>query len=249
MGTCDLFLQRLGADGPDGQPRRMTELPGTVAVPAFTRDGRWIAFHRVINGERDVWIIPATGGTPVNLTNRPGMDAFPAFSPDGSRMAFVSDRLGGQHLWVVGYANGRLTGTPRQLTSGDGSEVSPSWSPDGRRMLVVRQGGNDSDACVLDLDGGGPPRAVTHGVPVEYAVWGPKADSVMVAAFWDKLRLEVRNVRLQDGAVEREEPPLVLATTNYDPTFDVSADGRIVAFASTSISGDIWIADGLDGRR
>jgi Tol biopolymer transport system component len=249
LGSCDLFLQHLGAAGPEGQPRRMTDLPGTVAVPAFSRDGRWIAFHRVVNGERDIWIMPAAGGPPVNLTDRPGMDAFPAFSPDGSRMAFVSDRLGGQHLWVVGYANGRLTGTPRQLTSGDGSEVSPSWSPDGRRMLVVRQHGNDSDACVLDLDAGGPPRAVTHGVSVEYAVWGPKPDSVMVAAFWDKLRLEVRNVRLRDGAIEREEPPLVLATTNYDPTFDVSADGRIVAFASTSISGDIWVADGLDGRR
>ena len=42
--------------------------------PAWSPDGEWIAFYRVLAGERDIWILPAGGGTPVRI-NREVMAA------------------------------------------------------------------------------------------------------------------------------------------------------------------------------
>jgi Tol biopolymer transport system component len=248
LGTCDLFLQRIDGRGPEGQPQRLTDLPGTVALPAFSRDGRWVAFHNVVNGERDLWIVPTKGGRAAPLIVRPGTDACPDFSPDGQSMAFVSDRDGGQHIWVSAFADGRLTGEPRQLTSGESADIAPSWSPDSRHVLYVCQHSGDSEATLIDATVQSPPRAITQGVTVKWVAWGPRTDSVLVAAAWDNRRVEVRTVRLGDGAVESEDPPIVLAPAETEPTFSVSADGRIVAFLSASTTGDIWVADGLGAR-
>ncbi len=249
LGSSDLFLQHLGAAGPEGQPRRMTDLPGTLAMPVFSRDGRWIAFHRVVNGERNIWIMPSVGGVPMKLTNRAGVDIHPAFSTEGARMAFISDRQGGQHVWVVGFADGRMVGIPRQLTFGEGVDYHPSWSPDGHRIVFYRNLGNDSDAWVVDSDSGGRARAVTHGVWVENVRWGHRGSEALVSARWDRRAVEVRRVLIENGSSRQEEPPLVLGPIGSQGSFDVSADGRIVAFDLTAVTGDVWVADGLPGGR
>ncbi len=249
LGSTDLWWQALGAAGPVGPPRRLTELPGTLAVPAFSPDGRWIAFYRVVSGERDIWVIPAAGGEAVNLTNHPGIDIHPAFSPDGRELAFVSERAGGQHVWVVGFANGRQVGEPRQVTSGEGVDFGPSWSPSGRRLLFNRQSAGDSDAVIAEVDATAAIRRVTRGVWVQWVKWGPDAGTVFVAARWDKRHLEIRTVSLATGMDRPVDPPAVLGAAEFAGSFDLNADGSILAFDKATTTGDIWIAEGLRGSR
>jgi Tol biopolymer transport system component len=245
LGSYDLWLQALGPSGPQGAPRRLTDLAGTVAVPAFSPDGRWIAFHRNVDGERDIWIIPGAGGVAVNLTNRPGVDAHPAFSPDARRVAFVSRREDGEHLWLGGFANGRLAGQPRPLTSGDAAEFGPTWSPDGRHLAFGRHGGDDIDAWVLDVNGGDPPRRLTHGAQVRWVRWGPDPSWVLVAARWGTAQTELRRLSLDGRTSEPVDPPLLFAGDGSYADFDVSADGQILASTATTVTGDIWLATGL----
>ena len=248
LGSIDLWSQALAAGGLEGPPRRLTDLPGSVAVPAFSPDGRWVAFHRVVNGERELWVMPSEGGAPAPLTDHPGIDVHPGFSPDGTTMAFVSDRSGGQHVWVAAFRGALPLGEPRQVTFGEGSDQAPSWSPGGERLVFIRSLGQDSDVWTVGL-GDGSIRRVTNGVWVQWVRWGPTDDSVLVAANWDRRHVEVRRVSLADHSAEPIDPPVVMGQAGFQGGFDLSRDGRTLAFDIATITGDVWVADGLpDGR-
>ena len=56
----DLWI--VSRDG--GEARRLTSGVGVEALPCFSPDGSMIAFTGEYDGNRDVFVIPATGGVP-----------------------------------------------------------------------------------------------------------------------------------------------------------------------------------------
>jgi len=51
-----------------GAAARLTADEGRDVMPRFSPDGRWIAFTGEYQGNRDVYVIPATGGPAKRLT-------------------------------------------------------------------------------------------------------------------------------------------------------------------------------------
>src|SRR5512136_1454603 len=66
----DLWAARL--DGSD--VRRLTADEGIESNPAFSPDGRLIAFSAQYEGNTDVYVVPVEGGVPKRLTWHPGSD-------------------------------------------------------------------------------------------------------------------------------------------------------------------------------
>jgi TolB protein len=89
--------------------------------PAFSPDGRWVAFAARDSGRTDVFAIPAGGGAPARLTNL-GAARAPMFSPDGTMLAFLALAPGANSfdLWVVdlqiGPDGALRPSQPRQVT-------------------------------------------------------------------------------------------------------------------------------------
>jgi len=77
-------------DGTD--VRRLTADLGLEASPAFSPDGRLIAFSAQYDGNVDVYVVPAAGGLPRRLTWHPGPDIAQGFTPDGKAVLFTSAR-------------------------------------------------------------------------------------------------------------------------------------------------------------
>ncbi len=75
----DIWL--VGRDG--GDALRLTSADGAETDPAFSPDGRWIAFTGQYGGNTDVFLIPATGGDPRRLTWHPGTDVVQGWPPEG----------------------------------------------------------------------------------------------------------------------------------------------------------------------
>ena len=73
-------------DYPAGTPRRLTDLVGTEAHPAWSPDGRAIAFVLWTREGGHVYRVPAAGGRPVQITRASAFYAQPAWSPDGARI-------------------------------------------------------------------------------------------------------------------------------------------------------------------
>ena len=72
----------------------LTNHPAGDLSPAWSPDGKQIAFSSNRDGNREVYVMNANGTNPINLTNHPAADSEPDWSPNGRQIAFTSDRDG-----------------------------------------------------------------------------------------------------------------------------------------------------------
>jgi len=75
-----------------GRAVRLTNGQGIETSPAFSPDGKTIAFTGDYDGNIDVFTIPVTGGVPFRVTHHPAADTVSGWSPDGKEILFRSDR-------------------------------------------------------------------------------------------------------------------------------------------------------------
>jgi Tol biopolymer transport system component len=147
-----------------------------AAYPAFSRDGRRIAFQGWNGREYRLYQVPVNGGDPQVISTPVGEPGNPSWSPDGSTMYFQLDQFGRRNIWSVHLT----TGQPRQLTQGDQDDAHPDASSDGRRLLFLR---HHTDLYVMPADGTGAPEllfgAREHNQLVEWPAWGPHDATVV----------------------------------------------------------------------
>ena len=93
-----------------GAPRVLApDVPGIVYTPAFSPDGRLIAYSRVKpGGFRDIHVYDLTPGSDRALMFDRAMDVDPRFSPDGRFVLFASDRTGIYDVYAHELATARL---------------------------------------------------------------------------------------------------------------------------------------------
>ena len=151
---------------PGGRETPLTEDGQQNIMPAWSPDGKWIAYHAVV--QNALRIVPATGGTPRTLSDF-GLD--PAWSPDSRQVVFRSGvylspiaadfgSLHGTRLYLADLEGG----TPRPLTSeimARGGQISPCW-PAGSDSLYYLSASAHGSSTVwrLRLGDGTRPEAV-----------------------------------------------------------------------------------------
>lgn len=127
----DLWTARL--DGTNVQ--RITSGPGTKSSPAFSPDGALLAFTAELDGNIDVFVVPAAGGVPKRLTFHPSRDTVQGFMPDGKAVLFSSPReaTNNRHdqLYTVPVSGGLETKLPIPYAS------RAVFSPDGKTIAYT----------------------------------------------------------------------------------------------------------------
>ncbi len=244
----ELWLQPLDGGEPSGPPRQLTDQPGDASHPAFSPDGRWIAYYRIIGEERDIWVISARGGQPLRFTADPASDAQPTWSPDGTMLAFISDRQEGNHIWVAPIRDGRPAGSARMVSNAAVHAVAPAWSPDGTQIAFAGVDSRRSEAWVVAADGQAPARQITQGASVTRVRWDPSRHDLLVCGTWGQDRYTLRRVSPLGGAARPLELPVDLGTDLGTVYFDVSTGGRWLVLTRTEMKGGIWLLEAQNGR-
>ena len=209
-------IQRIGAPevAPDGK---------TIVAPVSRTD---LKQDKLIT---DLWLWHADGSVQRPLTGDPAAESSPRFSPDGRTLAFVAQRDddSAPQLYLLPMAGGEA----RRLTNFATGVSAPRWVGNQRLVFASRVWAD------LPLDEQEKRLKERAESKVKAQVWdgGP-------VGVWDSLlddrQGHVFTVDVAGGQVK----PLTLGTglelprfsQGYEGSFDVSPDGRELAFAADS---------------
>jgi len=241
--TVDLWWVALVDNRPTGEPRRVTHLPGRAANPAISPDSRWVAFQRVLEGQRDVWVAPLTGGPARNVSDHTAIDIHPQWSPDGRALAFSSDRAGSREIWVADMDGGRRVGSPRQVTTNSGSASHLGWAPDGSRLAYLERTGDECDVWLVAVRRGGSSQRLTRGAQADELFWSPATDELLVLGRWGGTRPSIRAVDPRTGDSRPFTEARPASPMAWVENLHVSLDGELAAWTETTELGDVWLLE------
>jgi dipeptidyl aminopeptidase/acylaminoacyl peptidase len=144
-GNADIFAIRADCNAVRSDERdcglvQLTDDPADDLLPAWSPDGRWIAFVSTRDGNPEIYLMRRDGSDLRRLTDDPGGDWRPAWLPDGSGLVFTSNRAGSNDLYRLTLDEDMRPGDLTQLTASPGDERDPSVAPDGTIYYVVGAG-------------------------------------------------------------------------------------------------------------
>ena len=110
-----------------GNPVRLTDFPGDEKHPAWSPDGKLIAYAGTgIAYESDIFVMNADGTNVVNLTLDPDDDRAPTWSPDGRQIAFMSNR-NDSFQWDIYVMNADGSNLTNITNDGKTNDMYPNW--------------------------------------------------------------------------------------------------------------------------
>jgi serine/threonine protein kinase/Tol biopolymer transport system component len=189
--------------------RRLTSDSGLTTDPAFSPDGRLVAYasDRGGAGNLDIWLQQLATGEAVQLTRDAADESEPTFSPDGSRIAFRSERDGGG-IWSVP----AFGGEPRFVVE---RGRRPRFSPDGTRIAywVSASAWYIGQAFTVSAGGGSPSPIGPGFATVMYPAWSSDGSKLLFLGARDAKDLPIGafdwwmapvrgDAAVQTGAVE-----------------------------------------------
>jgi TolB protein len=133
---------------------QITTDPADDVMPAFSPDGKQIAFASNRSGGWDLFITTTDGDRPIQITSDIDPELHPTWSPDGRKIAYC--KFGAQsqrwEIWITEVAN---PGVRHFLDYG----VFPSWNPDVTRNKILFQrarqrGSRDYSIWTVDYTNG-----------------------------------------------------------------------------------------------
>ncbi len=241
-GNSNIYVKLI--DG--GASLRLTDSSAIDSSPAWSPDGRNIAFLRYQRGSAGVYLVPPIGGpegkiADVRIPRRRGVLRNLAWSPDARHLALIEGSApgepGGSQLLTMN--SGERTTILEGRRRG-GFRHSPAFSPDGRSLAFLQSAGLSADDIYIvrldqDLHAAGEPRRVTEDeARIDGLVWAVDGESIIFSSerngqrgLW---RVPARGGRIfpLPGAGEGARLPAV------------SADGSKLAYTRSMRDLNIW---------
>jgi Tol biopolymer transport system component len=189
------------------------------------RDVPWeLVYEQEVDGNVDLYLVPAVGGPPRRLTTHPREDLHARWMPDGRRIVFTSNRSGNPQLWELSIDGGE----PRQVRRNSGGESQPDPSPDGTRVAFLSDFEGPQRLLVMDYATGAVTELVRHGEKTIFGNphWSPDASRI---AFSSNQRIghQIYYVDVATREVHRVSP---VTSGGCEPRF--TRDGRRICYVS-----------------
>ncbi len=229
-----------------GEPVQLSTHPSNDYYPAWSADGKQIAFYSLRAGNRDIYVMSADGGSIQQITADPADDFQPDWSPDGRQIVFYSNKTGREELYTVSQVIEKFGWSiPKQLTFDGGQHAR--WSRDGR-FIAYTSGGkivviSPEDGDTRVVFGNKDPEKFPYPL---YLDWSPDGQTIYYKAFDSKRRSTFWSISVSGGT-----PKLLVQFDNPYRKFsrtEFTTDGKRFFFTLTENDSDIWLAELLTDK-
>ena len=237
-GHAEIFLVNAKGQG----ARNLTQSKSENSYPAWSPDGKKIAFASDRDGAMNIYVMDADGGNVKQLTKGTDRSRAPAWSPDGKKIVFGRTAGDGCGLFVMDCDGGNL----KQIGEDDGWD--PAWSPDGKKILFTsRRNGDGFRIYVMDADGSNVKQLTNNANSFGsvYPCYSPDGKKIM----WSDGDGDSLEIHVADANGKNAKKLTQLGGFNTFATW--SADGKSIVFHHMPDyqDGPVYIMDADGGNR
>lgn len=147
-----------------GDARNLTDSAGAMERdPAWSPDGRTIAYFSDASGEYELHLAPQSGmGEATRIAMpRPGFYRAPQWSPDSKKIAFVDSHM---QIWYADLGAKKVVPVDQERYWNLGNDFVPAWSPDSKWLAYAKRLKNYMYAVHLYSLADGKVTQVTDGM-------------------------------------------------------------------------------------
>ena len=223
------------------KPKRFTHTESISLTPAWSSDGKWLAYTSYEKGKADLYIKHLTEKLGAVIAKN-GINITPAWIPGKFVLAATLSFSGDQEIYL-------LTGTgkiSKRLTYNWGIDLSPTWSPDSKQMAFVSKRSGTPQIYIKNIDSGVVKRLTFQGNYNTQPAWSPKGDLLAYSA------MEEGRSNIFVIGVDGEGPVQLTHNEGDNESPSWSPDGNLVVFSSTREGPSkvyVLTAYGTDQRR
>jgi TolB protein len=209
----------------DGENQRRVTTNRTLNInPAWSPDGRSIAYTSYRRGPPNIFVSHIYEGTLDEVTKGPGENWLPAWSPDGTRFAFTSTRDGNAEIYVANRDGSNV----RRLTNNPAIDSTPTWAPTGTQVAFTSDRSGSPQIYIVAADGLGNVQRLTSESYADRPTWSP--------APFNEIAYAARNgpgfnIKVIDVATRQTKQITFDEGSNESPAY--APNGRHLAFMST----------------
>ncbi len=228
-------LRITDADGEGGQVALASPQP--IISPAWSPDGRRLAYVSFESGKAVVMLQDVTTGERRAVASFRGSNSAPAWSADGRQLAATLSRDGLAQIYLIDLEGDSV----RRLTTSNAIDTEAAFAPDGQSIFFVSDRGGGPQVYRQALAGGAAERITFNGAYNISPAVSPDGRMLAWVARGSGFRVMLQPL---DGSA----PPLSVTDTNDDESPSFAPNGRLIIYATRSQGRDVLMTTTLDGK-
>ncbi len=231
------LYQLIVSDADSNNPKIITSSYEPIMSPAWSPDGKKIAYVSFENKYAGIYIQTLTTGKRIKVAFFKGINGAPSFSPDGSRLALTLSKDGSPDIYVLNLADQSL----KKVTKSNSIATEPTWSPDGSTIVYTSDINGTPQLYKVPSIGGKSSRLTFQGkynAGAEFSADGKKITLVHA----DKRGYKIAILDLASGTIN----PLTSGNKDESPSF--SPNSEMILYVSRKGNQSVLSTVSVDGK-
>jgi TolB protein len=225
------------ADG--ANERKVFESPDPIMSPAWSPDGRSLAFVSFHSGLAAIYVQTLRTGQQVQVSARSGINGAPSFSPDGKQLALaLSRRDGNVDIYVLDLASQDL----RRVTDDPAIDTEPAWAPDGKTVYFTSDRAGGPQIYAVGLASGDRARRVSFEGSYNARARVTPDGSELAVVTLDRGAYRIAAIDTKRGAMR------VLSGGQLDESPSIAPNGADIIYTTRQRGRDMLAIVSIDGR-
>ena len=239
VSPADRVFRLIVADADGFNARTVAESNQPLMSPAFSPDGRQIAYVSFEGNQSAIYVQTLRTGTRQRVSSRAGINGAPAFSPDGRILALtLSLNDGNLDIYTLDLSNQVL----RRITQNSAIDTEPAWSADGRYIYFTSDRAGSPQIYQVEAEPGSRADRVTfEGTYNTRARISPDGENLALV-HRNQARDRIALLNPENGFLN------ILSQGELDESPSFAPNGAMIIYATRERGQGVLAAVSTDGR-